>query len=417
MSAPVAPNAYAVAAVESALWPDVDALLPAEARAEIAAGAAEADELGRASERSLEILRETGYFGLPVPAEFQGGDADLLACAAVQRALGRADPGLAVAVNMHLFSVGVMVEHWRRRRDSSWLLLEAIASQRRIVASAFAEPGLAGSILRSHARARREEKGWVVTGVKSPCSLAARCDLFCLQVEAEPAEPRGLLVALVPASAPGLRVERTWDTLGMRASESDTLRLEGCHIPDDLVFHRCEPGFDDEDVFAAGLIWFCVTTAATYIGLARRAIDEASAALRTSRLPHLAATRADLPSVQSQLGEAMAGVLSLEAACTGLARAFGAAERDAAALLPVALAVKHAAAEACARSVADAAELVGARSYARGGVLARCWRDVQAARFHPPTRLATRQILGRWALELPFSFELRERPIVEEPPA
>jgi alkylation response protein AidB-like acyl-CoA dehydrogenase len=410
--APVgASDAYAVAAVEKALWPDIEALLPASVRAEIDAHAGAADAQGEASERSLEILREHGYFGLPVPAEFQGGGADLLACAAVQRELGMADAGLAVALNMHMFSVGMMVEYWRRHSDSSWLLLEAIASQRRIVASAFAEPGLGGSILRSHTRARREREGWLVTGVKSPCSLAGRCDLFCLQMEAEPAEPRGLLVALIPATAPGLRVERTWDALGMRASESDTLRLEDCHIPDSLVLHRCDPGFDKDDVFAAGLLWFCVTTAATYIGLARRAIDEGSVGLRASRLPHLSAVRADLPSVHSQLGEAVAGILALEAACTGVARAFCASVSGATALLPVALAVKHSSAEVCARAVADTAELLGARSYARRGLLARLWRDVQAARFHPPTRLATRQILGRWALDLPFSFELYEQPI------
>jgi hypothetical protein len=38
-------------------------------------------------------------------------------------------------------------------------------------------------------------------------------------------------------------------------------------------------------------------------------------------------------------------------------------------------------------------------------------RDAQAIRFHPPTRFATRQILGRWALDLPFAFELDERPM------
>ncbi|HEU5321987.1 MAG TPA: hypothetical protein VFX28_14365, partial [Methylomirabilota bacterium] len=60
-------------------------------------------------------------------------------------------------------------------------------------------------------------------------------------------------------------------------------------------------------------------------------------------------------------------------------------------------------------------ELLGAQAYAREGLLARLWRDVQAVRFHPPTRPASRQILGRWALGLPLRYELLERPAA--PPA
>ncbi|HZB48383.1 MAG TPA: hypothetical protein VE547_04765, partial [Mycobacteriales bacterium] len=57
--------------------------------------------------------------------------------------------------------------------------------------------------------------------------------------------------------------------------------------------------------------------------------------------------------------------------------------------------------------------LVGVRSYSSSGSASRLWRDAQAARYHPPTRVATRQILGRWALGLPFGFELAERPYEE----
>ncbi len=61
---------------------------------------------------------------------------------------------------------------------------EAIAVQHRIIASAFAEPGLGAALLRSTVKARRAggKKGYIVAGVKSPCSLAAYCDLVCFQM-------------------------------------------------------------------------------------------------------------------------------------------------------------------------------------------------------------------------------------------
>src|SRR5438445_192126 len=141
------------------LWPPTEGLIPGESLAAIGAAAAAGDETGRVPDESLEAVRASGYLGLPVPKEFEGGGASALECCAVQRRLAAADPALALALNMHLFSMGVMVAHWRRERDTSWLLLEAIATQNRLVASAFAEPGLSGSFLRSHCRARRVDGG------------------------------------------------------------------------------------------------------------------------------------------------------------------------------------------------------------------------------------------------------------------
>jgi alkylation response protein AidB-like acyl-CoA dehydrogenase len=400
---------YSLEAAATAIWPPTERLLDECLVSDIADRAAAADESGVLALSTINLLRDAGYFGLPVPSELDGGGATLVECAAIQRRLGKADPALAVALNMHLFSVGMAVEH-SRRRDACGLLLSAIATQRRVLASAFAEPGLGGALLRSNVKAVRTAGGYTVTGIKSPCSLAAHCDLVCLQMQADPPEPNGLLLALVPSSLPGIRVESTWDSLGMRASGSDTLRFDGCFVPNQLIFHRCEPGYDDDEVVAAGLVWFCVTTTATYLGVVSAAVDAARDGLQSAVLPNGGARRADSPSVQGTLGESLAGTVALEAACAAVAERIDRKQCDPRSLVPVAIAMKHVAVEACIGAVEGAAELLGAKSYARTGKLARFWRDVQAARFHPPTRLASRQLLGKWALQLPFNFELDERP-------
>jgi alkylation response protein AidB-like acyl-CoA dehydrogenase len=393
----------------TALWPSTDELLPEHILIEIRRGAAAADESATLDASTLDLLRTAGYFGLPVPRDLNGAGASLLECAATQGRLAAADPGLAIAANMHLFSLGIAVEHWKRHHDTCGLLLEAISTQQRIVASAFAEPGLGGSVLHSTVKAARTDGGYRISGVKSPCSFATHCDLICLQMQAEAAEPNGLMVAVIPATAEGVRVERTWDSLGMRGSASDTVVLEDCFVPDGLVFHRAQPGFDADETFTAGLIWFCVTTTATYLGVAGAAVAAVCAGLQKSSLPHLNCRRADLPSVHGQLGDEIAGLLAVEAACTAVATGLdrGGSTAD---LLPVAIATKHRAVEVCTRAVENAAELLGGVSYARTSAVARLWRDVQAVRFHPPTRLVGRQIIGRWALGLPLSFDLCERP-------
>ncbi|WP_424186633.1 acyl-CoA dehydrogenase family protein [Actinokineospora sp. G85] len=393
-----------------AIWPDTDHLLPESATDELASLAEGNDESGRLAERSVDILRETGYCGAPVPARFGGGGASLVESCAVQRRLGAADPGLSIGANMHLFSMGYMVEHWKAHQDDSAAMLESITAKRQIVVSAFAEPGLGGALTRSNCTARREGDHWIVNGVKVPCSLAERSDLLCLQMVDVEAGPNSLLVAIVPTDTPGVTIKRTWDTLGMRASESDTVLLRDCAIPDDLIIHRGPPGSMGDAVFAAGVGWFCVTSTACYLGVVSAAVDRARESLASSKVSHLGSSRAELPSFQSELGELMATVLPLEAACAGLARLLEERRTDPRTLVPAMLALKHDGVEKAIRAVEMASELVGVASYAAKGPASRLLRDVHATRYHPPTRFVTRQALGRWALGVPWSFELTERP-------
>lgn len=396
---------HTLEAARSAIWPDTRHCISDALFSDIAGQAAAADESGRLSPTTVQALRDSGYCGLPVPEELRGGGAGLLVCAAVQRRLALADPALAIAGNMHLFSVGMATHHWRLKRDSCGMLLEAIATQQRLIASAFAEPGLGGTLLHSTVAARRVAGGYLVSGVKRPCSLAACCDLVCLQMRADDG---GILMAMVPAATSGIRVEQTWDALGMRGSGSDTLHLEDCFVPDELVYHRGGADPDDDLVFAGAMVWFCITTTATYLGVAEAAIDAAATALRQDRLAHLGTTRASLSGVRDLMGDLVAPTLATEASCAGLANRFDDGGHDARGLLPIAVAIKQVAVDACVNAVEQAIELVGGTAYARTSPLARLWRDVQAARFHPPSRLLARQLLGRWALGLDASFKLQE---------
>ncbi|MFD9477509.1 MULTISPECIES: acyl-CoA dehydrogenase family protein [Streptomyces] len=389
------------------LWPDVEAYLPADAYSRIKEAAEESDTEGRLAAQSLDLLAGHGYPGLPIPIELGGDGGTLLECCAVQRKLASADPGLAIATNMHLFSVGVMVEHWRRKKDSSWMLLEAIATQQRFMASAFAEPNLGGSVTRSTLRARRVEGGYRVTGAKRPCSLAGVADLVSLQMQTESTDGSSeVLIALLPSHAEGLSWETSWTGMGMRGSASDTLRLDDCFIPDDLVFHRGVPG-EDDPVFASGLVWFCLTTTATYIGAVHAALAAATGLLHQLRIAHLDAARAHLPSFQGMVGDAVTQLLPLEAATAALARAVDSGT-EGEVLLASALALKQEALGILPHALAGLVEAVGAVGYGRAAGLERLWRDVQAIRFHPPTRTATRQFLGRTALGLPASLDLDE---------
>jgi alkylation response protein AidB-like acyl-CoA dehydrogenase len=400
-------QAEAARSIENLLdvgWPS----LPAELAFVLdkASTAAEAgDAAGRIDEGVLAAVRSSGFLGLPIPNEFEGGGGGALETAAILRRLAIDDPGLAIGLNMHLFSVAVLVEHWRLARDKSWILLEAIAGQQRLVASAFGEPGLNGSILRSKCLGRPVAGGYRVSGVKAPCSLIGRSDLVCLQFEAEADEPdTGLKIAMLPTDATGLRVERTWDAVGMRASESDTLIVEDCFIPNDLVFFSGAPGRENSDLFAKSLAWFCLGIGAVYCGLMRRALSEVHADFSSSEVRKL--KRYAPSAFRVRLGEQVQDFLLVEDSLRSLAGLIDADRFDRVAGLNFALAVRSRVAEVAPSVVAECSRLAGAGTLARSAPMSRLLRDVLAVGFHPPSptvaaSMVAQQFMGdAYALDL-----------------
>lgn len=386
-------------------WPDIEHLLPRPVWNQLVglSPQADADDF---MDRALEVLGPAGYFGLPIPREFGGSGASALECCAVQARLAQVDAGLAIGLNMHLFSAGVILEEWRVKQDLSWALLEAVATQRRLIASAFAEPGLGGSLLRSTCRAERIAGGYVVNGVKTPCSVAGRSDLVCLQMLAsgEPGD-NNLLVALIPSNSEGLTVTRTWSAMGMRHSESDTLKLENVFIPDSLVFYRTRAGNDSDPVFIWGLCWFAVTAVAIYVGLAAKALDLVARHLAKAPYNGGRNTRASYPEIQGSLGAAVNRYLLLANACKGVARSMDERREPPEVVLASALSLRASVVD-IAGLLGDLAELCGGMSYGLRSPLAALWKDAQAILYHPPTRLVCHQMLGRQLLGEPLFYEL-----------
>src|SRR5690606_6583612 len=80
--------------------------------------------------------------------------------------------------------------------------------------------------------------GYRITGVKSFCSGAGYADGYL--VAARSAEDGSRISQfLVPATVAGLRVEPTWDALGMRATASHDLHLD-VTVPADALLGGVE---------------------------------------------------------------------------------------------------------------------------------------------------------------------------------
>ena len=108
----------------------------------------------------------------------------------------------------------------------------------KLIGGNFSEPttsGLVGTPV-PLTRARRVDGGYRITGRKAFASMIDAADYVAVMAYPDEATaPTAAMMLLVPRDAAGRRVEKVWDTLGMRATRSDSMMLDECWVSDDAA--------------------------------------------------------------------------------------------------------------------------------------------------------------------------------------
>jgi alkylation response protein AidB-like acyl-CoA dehydrogenase len=357
------------------LQPDLDAcerLLPG-----LAGGLAEVpfEELEAPGSPAISLFRDHGGTNLLVPRAYGGIGADALEAVRVVRALGSLAPSLAVATAMHHFSVGMLYSVGPLYADTTDIektVLEAVARNRSLIASGYAEGRSGHGILSPTVRARQTPGGYLVTGSKKPCSLSHSMDLLTASVAVpgnDGTTEMGLMV--LPADTPGVSVRDFWSTFPLVAAESHEVLLNDVFVKEQYIL-RTPPNAAQKlaELNEAGVIWFQMIIAASYTGVASALVD-----LVLSRQRGSAAERAALC-----LRIETAGFL-----VEGLARRImdGDLGNDCAA---ASLFTRFSVQDLLIRAVGQAVEMLGGMAYITSPKIAYLASAAQAIALHPPSR-------------------------------
>jgi alkylation response protein AidB-like acyl-CoA dehydrogenase len=363
------------------------------------ARAGEYDRTNTYPHDDLAALRAAGYLAAIVPVHHGGWGFDLAQMAASQRRLARYAPATALMTTMHFYWTGMAAELERAGDDSLvWISQEAAAGT--VFAAGHAETGNDVPVLLSTCRATRVEGGYRFTGRKqfgSNGPVWKYLGIHAMDADA-PGGPQ-IVHAFVERTAPGVTVVETWDTLGMRATQSHDTVLDDVFVPDALV-GRVIPAGDDQDLFLTAMnIWALTLIANVYVGIAERALElaVASARKRTS-IGIERGAYAYNPMAQHQVAEMY---LELDAARAIVDRfaddwLAGAdhGERWAAQLFSM----KWRAVESAKRVVDTALDVTGGGGMFRTNELERLYRDVRCGGFHPGNDALTHEMVGKIAL-------------------
>lgn len=341
-------------------------------------------EMEKPGNPAIGLFRERGGPGLLIPVEHGGAGATPLEALRVQFALGSRAPSLAIATTMHHFSVATIVEMVAQKLGSGfeWMLLEAIAKQKLLVASGFAEGQSGASILSSFVKVERTADGFVVNGSKKPCSLAHSMDLLTasLVVARQGGEPE-LAVAILPSRTPGIERRPFWTNPVLAGAESDEVRLDNVAVPEKLVSYLGSPG-RLEALQSRGFLWFELLISASYLGIAAGLAERALQAGKGG-----ARERAELAV------EILGALSALEGVAGAMARE-GAEESRAE--LARALFVRYSVQRAIRDATALALELLGGVAFIGSSEPSYLYAAAHCLVFHPPGRFSAFPALARY---------------------
>lgn len=353
--------------------------------------AAAVDENGDFPHAIFALLRQHGLLHYAMPLEAGGSGATLRECQAVIAAVARGEPSSALILIMQYLNTR------RLGTDSDWpdaVRQQVAASVRQhgaLINALRVEPELGtparGGLPRT--RARRTAEGWRISGEKIYSTGSPGLHWCLVWASSDDADP---LVGgyLVPASAPGIRIIKEWDHLGMRGTCSHRVVLDEVLIPFDYAVNVApwstpKPGLSDEEQ-----IWMATLLGTLYDAIARSARDWFIAFLQQRVPANLAAPLASLPRFQEIVGRIDTRLFTnaclLHSCAQGEIASTHASQ------------VKQVVTENAIHSVQLMVESIGNHALTRQNPLQRHLRNVLCGRIHTPQDDAIFTSVGKAAL-------------------
>ena len=373
-------------------------LLTDEMLARFDTRAAGYDRENRFFDEDWDELRRSGYLLAAVPTEFGGSGLGLDEVARLQGRLAYYAPATAVAVNMHLYWTGVAADLLKTGDTSCRWMLER-AADGEVFAAIHGEAGNDIPLLLSSAKAEKVPGGYAFTGHKIFGSLSPVWTLAGVHGmdTSDPANPK-VVHGFLPRDTSGYEIVETWDTLGMRATQSHDTVLDRAFVPDENIVLVCPAGFAGAGMFQVGVFaWALMGFATVYLGAARRAFDITIDKMPKRTSVALTRSMAHHPEVQHNVSEMRISLDACEALLDKVTTdwATGVPHAD----WPVRLVgARHFIINQAYDIVDRAMDLSGGSAVFKTSRLEQIFRDVRMGRFHPGNTLLAHELIAKLCL-------------------
>jgi short-chain 2-methylacyl-CoA dehydrogenase len=265
----------------------------------------EMDETAKIPRSLVDQLFSLGVMGIEVPEALGGAGGTFFHSVLAVEELSRIDPSIGVLVDVQNTLVVNALLRWGTDEIKARYLPRLSSDM--VGAYALSEAGSGSDAFALTTRARPSGDGFVLSGRKLWITNAHEADLFIVFATIDPeAGYRGITAFLVERGTPGFSVGRKEDKLGIRASSTCELVLDGCQVPRARVLGETGKGYK---VAIETLNEGRIGIGAQMVGLARGALDATIAYVRDRK--QFGKAIGEFQAVQHQVARAAA---DLEAA-------------------------------------------------------------------------------------------------------
>jgi alkylation response protein AidB-like acyl-CoA dehydrogenase len=331
---------------------------------------------------------EFGVLGLCIPEEYGGSGFDPLTAVGALEALGYAcrDNGLLFALNAQMWAVQAPVLRFGTPEQRERYLPPMVRGEW-IGAHGMTEPGSGSESFALKTMARRDGDRYVLAGSKTFVSNAPDADVVLVFATGDPRRGfMGISAFLVDRDAPGLRIGRPIEKMGLRTAPMSEVFLEDCRIP---VSQRLGREGNGGTIFKHSMTWERCCILATCLGTMawhlERAVDYANT--RRAFGHPIGAYQA----ISHRIAEMR---VRLEAARFLLYRAAWQVARGDEAAAEIAMA-KLAVSEGFVQSSLDVIQIYGGYGYAAEYGFERDLRDAIGSRIYSGTSEIQREIVAQ----------------------
>ena len=185
---------------------------------------------------------EMGLMGVEVPESLGGSDGTLMMVTLAVEEISKVDPAAAILMDVQ----NTLVNYPIRTYGSDVIkatYLPQLASEK-VGAYALSEAASGSDAFGMQSRAEQRGDRWILTGRKLWITNGAEAEIYVVFANANPAAGyKGITAFVVERGFPGFAVGKKEDKLGIRASSTTELILDGVEVPNDNVLGPVGQGY------------------------------------------------------------------------------------------------------------------------------------------------------------------------------
>jgi butyryl-CoA dehydrogenase len=188
-------------------------------------------------------LGEMGYLGPIVSEEYGGRGLDYRTYALIVEEIGRGDSSARTVVSVQTSLVCSSIERWgSEEQKREWL--PRLCEGEILGCFGLTEPNTGSDAANLATRAKRTDGGWTISGQKQWISMGNHAKVAMIFAQTDPEKKhRGIACFLVPTGSDGFSSSEIHGKLGLRASDTAELSLDGVEVGEEALLGEVGDGF------------------------------------------------------------------------------------------------------------------------------------------------------------------------------